>query len=135
MNRRRFLERLATLIGMPVAPGFARTAPPVSPTAIELQRSPVAGFQYHHGERLWSQLAVGTRLELVREADNRHDGRAVRIDWHGVKLGYVPRIDNAAVAHLLDAGERVEARIVALNESADPWQRVNVSILLQRPAR
>ncbi len=93
-----------------------------------LQLSPVAGFQYHHGETLWPQLAVGQPLQLVREADNRYDSRAVRVEWQGYKLGYIPRLDNSAVSQLLDRGERLEAVIARLAESGNPWERVGVEV-------
>ena len=91
---------------------------------ILLQESPLAGFQFHDGKQLWGELRVGDPLQLVREADNPHDGRAVRVEWRGRFLGYVPRADNEAVARLLDHGTRLEARIVRLRESRNPWQRV-----------
>ena len=127
MDRRSFIERIAALIGIGVAAPDARaeTTPP-----IELQRSPVAGFQYHQGEAVWPLLAVGAALDLVREPENAYDERAVRIDWQGRKLGYVPRIDNAAVSHLLDNGHVVSAKIVALQESHNPWNRVEFALYL-----
>jgi len=91
---------------------------------ILLQESPLAGFQFHEGKQLWHELRVGDALQLVREADNPHDVRAVRVEWRGHFLGYVPRADNQAVARLLDAGTRLEARIVRLREKRNPWQRV-----------
>jgi HIRAN domain. len=54
----------------------------------------------------------------------------VRVDWRGRKLGYVPRSQNAAVAWMLDRGERLSARIVALRESRDPWQRIRFEVML-----
>lgn len=127
MNRRTFFEWIAALIGIGSVPttALARVAP-----AIELQRSPVAGFQYHAGESVWPLLTVGSALNLVREADNAYDGRAVRIEWRGHKLGYVPRIDNAAAAHLLDNGNRLRAVIVDLCESSNPWHRIGVALYL-----
>lgn len=95
-----------------------------------MQKSPVAGFQYHQGEAVWAQLGVGMRLDLVREADNVHDGRAVRVDWQGHKIGYLPRIDNAAVSQLLDRGERLATEIVALRTSRNPWDRVELAVFL-----
>lgn len=62
-----------------------------------------------------------TNTALVREADNRHDDRAARVEWQGHKLGYIPRLDNAAVSQLLDCGERLEAVIAGLAESGNPW--------------
>ncbi|MCL2296903.1 MAG: HIRAN domain-containing protein [Proteobacteria bacterium] len=97
---------------------------------VELQRSPVAGFQYHQGEDLWPALFVGAALNLVREPDNAYDPRAVRVDWLGQKLGYVPRLDNAAVSHLLDAGHVLDAEIVMLRDSDNPWKRVEFAVFL-----
>ena len=127
MDRRSFIERIAALIGVGVAAPAARAD---MPAPVELQRSPVAGFQYHQGETVWPLLAVGAALDLVREPENAYDPRAVRIDWQGQKLGYVPRIDNAAVSHLLDNGQTLDATIVSLQASSDPWQRIAVAIRL-----
>lgn len=127
MDRRNLLRSVvATLLGGHLVPGLARARP----APILLQRSPLAGFQYHRGERLWPQLRPGQSLALIREPENPYDGRAVRIDWNGAKLGYLPRLDNAAVSQLLDRGQPLEARIAGLAESRDPWQRVAVEVYL-----
>ena len=127
MSRRTFLKSLTALVGGFTLPSSVR-AKPNSGTSKILQHSPVAGFQYHHGEALWPQFAVGQSLQLVREADNRYDDRAVRVEWQGRKLGYIPRLDNAGVSQLLDRGERVEAVIAGLAESSNPWERVGVEV-------
>ena len=95
-----------------------------------LQDSPLAGFQYHEGRELWPQMQVGDELTLVREPDNPYDARAVRVEWRGHKIGYVPRRDNADVARLMDRGQRLTARIVRLAEGRDPWSRVRFEILI-----
>lgn len=72
MERRHFLRligELAGLLALP-APALART-----PRSVLLQVSPVAGFQYHQGERLWASLAEGDALTLIRETDNRYKSR------------------------------------------------------------
>jgi len=97
---------------------------------ILLQASPLAGFQYYRGKQVWAEMHEGDALELVREPQNIHDPRAVRVEWHGIKLGYVPRRDNEAVARLLDRGSRLEARIVRLSASRNPWQRVLFEVYL-----
>lgn len=127
MSRRLFLERVAALIGISIAAPVARAA---VLRKVELQRSPVAGFQYHQGEDIWPLLMVGASLSLVREPGNAYDPRAVRVDWQGQKLGYVPRIDNAAASHLLDAGHVLHAEVVTLRESDNPWDRVEFAIFL-----
>lgn len=88
----------------------------------------IAGFQYHAGPRLLDRLAPGQVLHLVREPDNPHDARAVRLDWQGHKLGYVPREHNAEIAERLDAGEALRARITVIDLEAEPWRRVGFVI-------
>lgn len=97
---------------------------------ILLQDSPLAGFQYHAGKTLWPRMQVGDVLNLVREPDNPHDARAVRVEWRGHKLGYVPRRENADVARLMDGGQTLTARIARLAEVRDPWSRVRFEILI-----
>jgi hypothetical protein len=97
---------------------------------ILLQDSPLAGFQYHAGKTLWPQMQVGDALTLVREPDNPHDARAVRVEWRGHKIGYVPRRENADVARFMDGGQTLAARIARLAEVRDPWSRVRFEILI-----
>ena len=97
---------------------------------ILLQDSPLAGFQFHAGKTLWPQMRVGDALTLVREPDNAHDARAVRVEWKGRKIGYVPRRENADVARLMDGGQQLAARITRLAEVRDPWSRVRFEILI-----
>lgn len=66
----------------------------------------------------------------MREPTNPHDKRAVRIDWRGRKLGYLPRVENAAVEQMPDRGERIEARIAELRVSPDPWERAVLAVEL-----
>lgn len=130
MSRRAFLKSFTALVSGLALPAIAH-ATTSQTKAKTLQNSPLAGFQYHHGEMLWAQLAIGQALQLVREPDNRYDDRAVRVEWQGHKLGYIPRLDNAAVSQLLDRGERLEAVIVRLAESSNPWERVGMEVRWQ----
>ena len=93
-----------------------------------VQSSPLAGSQYYAAGSLWSEMRIGDTLNLVREPDNRHDHRAVRVEWRGHKLGYLPRAENRAVAAAMDAGERVVGRIARLREDPDPWRRVEIEV-------
>ena len=97
---------------------------------ILVQNSPLAGSQYYAAARVWDEIRVGDRLTLVREADNRHDRNAIRVEWRGHKLGYVPRAENRAAARVLDAGERLEARVTRLRDDPDPWRRIEFSVHL-----
>lgn len=95
---------------------------------ILVQSSPLAGSQYYAAGEVWGQLQVGDALTLVREPDNRHDPRAVRVEWRGRQLGYLPRAQNRVVAAAMDGGEKLVARVARLKESGDPWQRVEVEV-------
>lgn len=95
---------------------------------IIVQQSPLAGFQYYDGKVLWESMRVGDTLALVREPQNPHDANAVRVEWKGQPLGYVPRRDNSDVARQMDRGVPVQARIVRLKEARNPWQRVEFEV-------
>ena len=97
---------------------------------ILVQSSPLAGFRYYAGETLWQEMREGDRLTLVREADNPHDGNAVRVEWQGQKLGYLPRAENRAVAAAMDNGEPVDARIAKLRQHRNPWQRMLIEVFV-----
>lgn len=101
-----------------------------APLRTLLQTSPIAGFQYHCGEDCWALMRAGDPLSLVREPGNRFDERAVRLEWNGEKIGYVPARDNAAISQLLDRDDCLDAVITQLRESADPWDRVEFAVYL-----
>jgi hypothetical protein len=96
-----------------------------------VQSSPLAGFRYGEGAALWPMLRTGDALELVREPDNPHDANAVRVEWRGHKLGYVPRRENAALAWGLDRGMRLHARVSRLAEHRNPARRIEFEVLAE----
>lgn len=108
-----------------LAGGFALAE---STARIIVQHSPLAGFQYYDGKSLWEEIKVGDALMLVREPDNPHDTNAVRIDWNGRKLGYVPRRENAHLARQMDRGAAVEGRITELHKGRNGRNRVSYEI-------
>lgn len=95
-----------------------------------VQSSPLAGFQFYAGRELWDEMKVGDALALVREPENPHDANAVRVEWRGRKLGYLPRKENRAVAAEMDRGGKAEARIARLDRHRDPWQRIRVEVFV-----
>lgn len=116
-----------------MALGLALAAPLIAAAQevrLLVQRSPLAGFRYHEAPGLMAQLSPGQPLDLVREADNPYDGNAVRVEWQGHKLGYVPRTQNAALAWAMDRGEPVEAR-VARQASGPRRRRVEFEVFLR----
>ncbi|MCW5576383.1 MAG: HIRAN domain-containing protein [Burkholderiales bacterium] len=113
------------LLAMLAAPAAAADA------RIIVQESPLAGFQYYEGKALWDMMRVGDPLHLVREPRNPHDANAVRLEWRGEMLGYIPRRENADVARQMDLGAPVKARIVRLAEARNPWQRVRFEVYVE----
>lgn len=100
-----------------------------------VQSSPLAGWRYAEAAAVWPELNVGEPLELVREADNPHDANAVRVQWRGRKLGYVPRRQNAALAWGLDRGAPLRARISRISnhpsEHPNPAKRLEFEVFLE----
>jgi hypothetical protein len=96
-----------------------------------VQSSPLAGFRYHEAKAVWQDLKLGDRLELVREPANPHDPNAVRVEWRGRMLGYVPRADNTALAWAMDRGEAVSARISVLRAHPNPRMRVEFEVFIE----
>jgi hypothetical protein len=103
--------------------------------AIIVQRSPLAGFRHYEGGSVLRDLKPGDRLDLVREPDNPHDANAVRVELRGVKLGYVPRRDNATVARQLDRGAALEARLAGIRENRNRSVRLELEVVAPLPTR
>ncbi|WP_236640427.1 HIRAN domain-containing protein [Tepidimonas charontis] len=122
-SRARLLPVLARLSFEPAAPGTLLVAH-------------VAGVDYHDFPRLEVQglarFAAGDTLHVIREPDNPRDALAVRIDWQGHRLGYVPRPDNAEIARRLAAGEGLVCRITRFTPTAPNWRKIEVVITEDR---
>ena len=110
-----FLQTSLIIAGLLIAPMLQAET-----IGILIQSSPLAGSQYYAVEKLRALIKPGDRLTLSRETGNRHDRNAVRIDWNGQKLGYVPRAQNRVIARALDTGEKLEARVTKLRNDPDP---------------
>jgi hypothetical protein len=96
-----------------------------------VQESSLAGYRYAEASEVWPLLRVGDPLELSREPDNPHDPNAIRVEWRGRKLGYVPRRENAALAWGLARGEALRARITRLEQHPNPARRVRFEVYVE----
>ena len=90
----------------------------------------VAGFRYHDGPELLHQMSKGARLALVAEPENPYDPEAVAIRFRGRHVGYVPRARNHMVFQLLEQGATVRGRVTLVDSQADPWEALQVQVLL-----
>jgi HIRAN domain-containing protein len=118
------------LSGSPQAAGPAQNRGEVR---ILVQSSPLAGIQFYAAKQWWAEMRVDDRLQLVREPDNRHDMNAIRVEWKGHKLGYVPKRENQIIAAEMDRGTRLGASISKLQRHRSPWQRLRMDIYVLSP--
>lgn len=91
----------------------------------------IAGTSYIDGiEELEVHLNEDDKLDFFREPDNKYDKRAIVIKTiDGVKIGYVPRYDNAIFSRLMDAGKLLFGRISS-KEGSGRWVRINIKVYL-----
>ena len=120
-------ERLVWAAALLIAASHVAAAERAS-VRIVVQHAPLAGFVYYDGKAVWDQMKAGDRLALVREPGNPHDANAVRLEWKGHALGYVPRKENADLARQMDHGAPVEAHITDLQRAANGRHRISYEI-------
>ncbi|MGQ0750568.1 MAG: HIRAN domain-containing protein [Betaproteobacteria bacterium] len=101
------------------------------PTAyIIVQHSALAGFRYYEGDEVWADMKLGDPLQLAHERDNPHDPHAVRVEWRGRTIGYVPRRENDHLARQLGHGVPLKARVSRLEKSRNGRKRVSYEIFV-----
>jgi hypothetical protein len=129
LSRRAFLRRLSAVpVGL-----LGTTVPPEvrpEPQQTGVGRFCVAGFRYYRGPELVGRIRPGEPIHLVPEPENPHDALAVRVEYGGEKLGYIPRRENQAVSRLLQDGVRIEGRVIEVHPEEDPWKMLVVEALL-----
>ena len=80
-----------------------------------------------------SALKEGEVVSLVREANNKYDPLAIRVDnSSGEKLGYVPRKKNEILARLLDGGKILYATVAEKEISGySNWVDITIKICMK----
>ena len=102
---------------------------------IVVQSSPLAGFRHYEAANLWDEIKPGDPLTLVREPGNPHDRNAIRVEWRGFKLGYIPRTQNESVARQMDHGTGIRARVSKVQHARAPNQRIEFEVYVPMDAR
>lgn len=91
----------------------------------------VAGTSHLDLDEVEPALLAGATLVLRREPDNPHDPLAILVlDCRGTKLGYIPRAKNEVLAHLMDAGKLLHARVESKQWVGD-WLKVEICVLMR----
>jgi len=106
-------------------------AEPAPKARVLVQTTLAAGLRHYEAKAVWDRLQPGDPLELVRESANPHDRNAVRVDWDGHVLGYLPQADNADVARQLDRGQLLRARIAKLAKYRNHRRKLEVEIYIE----
>jgi len=123
--------RLAGLVLLVAAqttgPAAAQQAPAVAARVL-IQTTLTAGLAHHDAKAVWAELAPGDALALVREPANADDPDAVRVEWRGRLLGYLPRADNADVARMLDRGQSLTASIRSVARYRNHRRKLEIDI-------
>jgi len=92
---------------------------------------PVAGLSHVEGvEEVLKGVCVGDKVELCRDAGNKHDANAVAVmvkgeDGGSVRIGYVPRQCNAPIASGMDFGGRYFAAVLSCD-----WDKPKADIAI-----
>ncbi|MDE2154981.1 MAG: HIRAN domain-containing protein [Xanthomonadaceae bacterium] len=130
MQRRRFLAHLSqTLAALGLLPAASSAHPfPGATKRLHLQDCRIAGSQYYDCHAVLPQLRPGDPLQLRRQTGNPHDERAVAVLWRERKLGYLPRLDNAACASLLDRAHELHAEVIGIDDPDDEWEPVRLRV-------
>ncbi|MDH6364590.1 hypothetical protein M2139_001577 [Enterococcus sp. PF1-24] len=79
-------------------------------------------------ELLYKEMPV----RLIRE-DNRYDDLAILIrtdDEKKIKIGYIPRKQNTILAHLLDGGKKISAKVTEYDIESRDYLKILVAVYL-----
>ena len=98
---------------------------------ILVQTSLTAGLGHHEAKAVWDRMQSGDPVVLVREPDNPHDANAVRVEWRGHTLGYIPHADNEAIARQMDRGNKLAARITKIGQHRNHRRKLEVEVYLR----
>ena len=93
----------------------------------------LSGFAYHEGVQVFSDLKVGTTLELAAEPDNPYDNSAVSVSYQGKKLGYIPQAHNSILSKLLSFGhgDALEAQINRVTPDLAPERQIGIVVRIK----
>lgn len=124
LSRRRALRFFVGIFA--AAPVVAMASVARQGRELNILQTRIAGFAHYKGHQCLPQMQVGQEITLRREPTNRHDLRAIEVYWQGNKIGYVPKMSNAALSQLMDQRERITARLTEIYERS--WEPLGFEV-------
>jgi hypothetical protein len=123
---------LRSLVAVPAA--FAGLAVAARTGNTTIYTGTLAGYKYNMGPLVEQHIKQGMPLQIVREAFNEFDSKAVALfsgDW---RLGYIHMEENAVLAQMLDNKVPLEARLKEFDATLPTYERAVVEIALPKRA-
>ena len=83
-----------------------------------------------------AELHEGDRVQLILEPKNKYDAKAILVkNEAGHKLGYIPRVKNEVLYHLMDAGKYLfgiikEGDIGECLDPEDRWIEIYIDVYM-----
>lgn len=139
---------LSHTVGMPDIEGMEDWVSEPPQTALREQvllECKIAGTAYHHVDDILDDIKVGDEVFLVRDFKNTHDVNAVAVtlenpylnklhefDFSNI-LGYIPKMENKAIATLLDMGWHniLVAEISEINPKSN-YEKLRIKVYIRQ---
>lgn len=95
---------------------------PTTMKMTEIGRENIAGVQFSDYQKA-KTIKAGDELNLFWEKNNKFDDRAIRIEWKGIKLGYVKGGSELqdTLHECLENKRKVKAYVVSVNRTNPTW--------------
>jgi len=90
----------------------------------------IAGYQYYEGQEIENHFTPGETLSLVREPVNPFDEMAIALHYKGIKIGFIPMIDNTVLTNMIDQEMLLTAKIKTINKKNPTWERVEIGVYI-----
>lgn len=88
----------------------------------------LSGVQYSDYQLIVGGLKPGTVLSLIGEPSNKFDPDAIRVEYKGISLGYIPKNSEQQkeLWECHNAGAKCIAIVTAFNKSNPTWNMITV---------